>query len=238
MKSEIWKKVKWWEWSFLVLGWCLMLTLGLVFKSSALIIFNSILGITGSFLIAKGFWFGYVVATAQLCVYCVLAYFNRYYGEIITCAIFEVPAYTLSIISWVKHKGKDHIVKVNKISWCELALAMLVVACTGVGVFYLLKVLNTASIVLNTLSLLSVMMYGYLEIRRSGLMFVFRLFCDVVSFLLWLLLILKNHDLSYVPTVVNYCIYFTCNLYGLFNFMLLWRNQKQSQNKENENGIS
>lgn len=222
------KKFSLWEWLLWGFGLVLVVVLGIVFKSGVLITTSSVLGITAVFLCAKGMVIGCFVEIAQLFLYCTMSWFNRYYGEILVCALVTFPTYLFSIITWLKNRQKgDVVLKVSKTpKLLEWILLFVISAILSVGAYFLLRAFNTSHLIVSTIGVGTGICAGYLSIRRSEFSFLLFLVNNILCIILWLTVVVKG-DLSYIPTVANYAIFMTMNIFGFVNWLKLKRQQKK-----------
>lgn len=211
----------------------ILIALGVVFHSSWIILLNALLGITTSFLLSKALAFGNIVGLIQIAFYIYISFQNRYYGEIISCALTSIPICIATFITWVKNKDNGQVKINNKFGYKELILTIVIVFCLSFGFYYMLKAFNTANLIISTISLSLGCFKGYLQIRRSELNFVFSLINRVITFVLWLFIVLQG-SLGYIPTVTTYAMYFTLDVFGLIVWLKLKNKQKGAKNTEIE----
>lgn len=234
------KSVKWYEWVFMSVSYIAILTLGIVFKSSALIILNSITGITATFLIAKGLWIGNVIGIMQVVLYCTMSFFNNLYGEIITCGVFSFSTYCFSLYSWRKNRKEGSgILKIsNGLKWQEWVCVILALSCVSVGMYFVLGVLNTNNLIISTICVGFSTLAYYLRIRRCEKNFIFSCLINVIKFVLWMSVIINGGGLNYIPTIINYVIYFCINAFGLFYWIKLKKLQNLRKQKAEQRILS
>lgn len=230
--SKFFKSIKWWEYAYMALIYCVIITIGIIFKSSVIIIFNSLLGITTCFFSSKGSFLVSIVGIIQLFLYSILCFYNKYYGEIIICAVIEVPTYLITLYSWLKNRNQgSSIIKINNNpSLWEWVTILLISAFLYVGMYFMLRAFGTANLILSTLSVCLYTVAGYLMIKRCEYNFAVFILSYFVNFGLWLSVVLNEGDLSYIPTVCNYVFYSILGFVGIFN----WAKLKKLQNLRKE----
>ncbi len=218
----------WFEWVYMGIFSLIIILLGIFFKSSALVIFNSLFGIFTTFFIAKGKILGTVLGLVQSSLYIVMCYYNQYYGEILVGACFTIPVYIASIISWTKNLNKrDKIVRINKnFSNLEWVLSLLADVVFSVGIYYLLRHFNTANLLVSTFSVGFCAMARYLTFRRSEYNFIFQILNNLMRMCLWIFVVVQNHDISYITTIVQYVMYLSLNTFGVFNWIKIKKVQR------------
>lgn len=229
--KEFFTRIKWWEYLYMSLIYAAMIAFGVVFNSGALVIINAIVSSTAIFFIAKGMVIGNILGIGQCVLYSVISYFNNFYGEMILCLCITLPIYIASICTWLKNLRKsEKVVKVNRmLSWKEWAISISIIACMTVGVYFLLRVLNTANLIVSTINVGLNIISGYLLIRRSEINFIFYILNNIVSIVLWSTLI-AGGALNNIPTLVLFVVFFILNVIGFIN----WVRLKKKQNKEVE----
>lgn len=228
--NSFFSSIKWWEYLYMVLFYATIITCGVVFKSTALVIVSAIVCCTAIFFIAKGKVLGNILGIFQCILYSIVSYFNHFYGEIILCMGITLPIYIASIVTWIRNISKDEkVVKVNRmLKWQEWASMIAVVTVLSVGVYYLLQFLNTQNLIVSTINVSVSMIAGYLLIRRSEFSFIFFILNNIISIVLWST-VLAGGAIESVPTFVLFLIYLLLNIMGFIN----WLRFKNLQNKTN-----
>ena len=151
----------------------IVLTVGIIFKSDALTIITSIVGIICALLLAKGLVLGQFFGIAIVVLYSIVSYKNRYYGEMLIYLAIMFPMYIWGIIEWLKHKnGETKSVEVNSIKWKEWLLVAICALFSFIAFYFLLKALNTSQLIISTLSVVDNIFAVYLLARRSKYGFV------------------------------------------------------------------
>lgn len=219
----------------LVGGWISMIVVGIIFHSWWLTIFTSVLNLFCCVLSAKGKVIASIIGLVCIVVYSILSYYNSYYGEIIISMCIMLPLYVWQIYVWIKHRDKkENLVLVNSIGAKEWACVGTIAAVVFVGFFFILRALNTANLVVSTISIIGNLMGMYLLIRRSKYGFATYLVDDVVFFILWLIPTIQG-NLSLLPIVINPLLNIVSDIYGLVNWGKLQKKQK-SEVKEIADG--
>ncbi len=226
--KDFFKLIKCWEYAFMTVFIVAIIVCGVVFKSSPLTIFCSLFGIVGVFFIAKGMLVGQFISIVYGTLYATMSYFNHLYGEMIVTLAVTVPMYVATIITWIKNSSKtDKVVKINKklsvLEWC----LMFVIACgLGVGIYYMLRAFNTANLIISTFSVVALCMAGYLVVRRCEYNFIFYILSNIIGICLWMFTIIKENNITYIPTIILFCVLLFLNIFG----MITWIKIKHIQN--------
>lgn len=231
------KLVKWWEYLYIFVFLAVLITLSIVYKSSALVIANSIVGVIAVFFISKGMVIGNILGIVSGLIYIVISFLNAYYGEIIVSACITLPSYIFSIYTWLKNRNKgDEVVKVNKgIKLKEWLLILLGAVVIGISFYFILRAFNTASLVISTLSVATASVAGYLLARRCEFSFIFFLINNVLTIVLWVI-VAVNGDATFVPTITQFVIFALLNICGLINWLMIKNKQAKQIKATAENG--
>ncbi len=217
-----------------VLSIAAIIAVGIIFKSSWIVIVNSLLGVLTIFLLSQGSVIGNVVGISQLAFYLVLAIQNKFYGEIVSVGVLTLPTYIFSIYTWLKHRYSNQLEVRNNISWKEWLVLISISLAGSTIMFFVFDLFNTQNLIF------SVLIFGfdcincYLKIKRVKFNFVFQMICYLITLGLWGVLVIKG-DLSYLPTSLNYVIYLIFCVLGLIKWSeLSKRTQNNQNNQENE----
>lgn len=205
---------------------------GILFGSPWYIVLSTLLGLLCVFTQAKGKIATQFIGVIYFCFYIFISYTNKYYGEAILYAVIMLPMYIYGVIHWLANRDKrDNVVIVrNNLSKTEWIISSLSFIVISIGVFFLLKVLNTASLIISTLSFVSMLPAVYLLIRRCKWNQVAFLVNDFIVPILWIFLVVQG-DLSFLPMCVYHVFQITYDIYGLTEWIRLEKIQKENLNK-------
>jgi len=204
-------------------------TSGILFGSKWYIIINTLLGLACVFTQAKGKVATQFLGIIYFCFYIFINYSNQYYGEALLYLIIMLPMYIYGVIHWLRNRDKKEnvvIVRSNlsKKEWLFFCLGFVVVS---IGVYFLLKVLNTAQLIINSLSFVTMLPAVYLLMRRCKWNQVAFLVNDFIVPMLWLALVLQG-DLSFLPMCIYHVFQITYDIYGLIVWIKLEKKQSQT----------
>lgn len=220
--KKYFNQIKWYEYVYMTIFIVLLITLGVIYHSNVLILANSIIGICAIFNLAKGLVLGNFLSALQTILYCVICYFNSYYGEIISGVCITLPICFISIVTWLKNKDEENVVKVtNKVKLKEWTILFIVVMIISFIMYFVLQALNTQDLLVSTFSVAFLSVAGYLLARRCEYNFIFYIICNMVCVVLWSLTVFGRGDLTSLPTLVCYIIFLILNCFGLFNWIRL-----------------
>lgn len=200
---------------------------GIVFGSAWYIILSTLLGLLCVFTQAKGKISTQFIGIIYFCFYIFISYTQKYYGEAILYLSIMLPMYIYGVIHWLANRDKKEnvvIVKSNlsKKEWLFASMGFILLS---VGVFFLLRALNTSQLITSTLSFVSMLPAVYLLIRRCKWNQVAFLINDFIVPILWLVLVIQG-DLSFLPMVVYHVFQITYDIYGLIEWIKLEKKQK------------
>ncbi len=224
---KIFASVKWWEWTYLLSAFAVLLIFGIVFESGAVSILFSLLNIFTIFALGKGWFWGNLVGVTASSLYVVMSFLNRLYGEVIMSLVFAIPAYLLSLFTWLKNSQKNSsVVEVNrKISWQEWVASCVIIAVFSVGIYYLLGYFGTAFLLVSTFSAAIGLLARYMQVRRSEFNFLCYVFVNLIGTVLWAYVL--TIDFSCITTVITYIIQTLMNIFAFANWLRMRKMQSQ-----------
>ena len=188
----------------------------------------SLIGVTSLIFCAKGNPIGQLLMVVFGCLYGIISYGFRYYGEMITYLGMTVPMAILSLISWLRnpYKGNKEEVKTNVIKFREVILMSLLAIVITVVFYFILRAFNTANLIPSTLSVTTSFVAVYLTFRRSPYFALAYAFNDMVLIILWVLATLKGA--SYLSVIICFVVFLANDLYGFVS----WLKMQKRQNKQ------
>lgn len=186
----------------------------------------SVLGIIAVLTVSKGLiWAPYINVVFNTC-YAILSFTQGFYGEFIISILLMNAIYIMSIVSWLKNKGKenDKVVEVNKLSKKEYLCIALATIVATVAFYFILKALDTKELIVSTLSLIGSGVAAYLMFRRCSYYALGYIFNDIVLIIMWSLNIASN-GLGYLPTVIGFVVFLVNDTYGFIH----WKKEEKKQ---------
>lgn len=214
---------------FLILLGVIVVTFsGFYFHSPFYMIISTNLGLFYVFTQAKGKIATQFLGVIYFSFYIYICFTQKYYGEASVYLIFMLPIYIYGIVHWLANKDtKNNVVivrsNISKKEWIVLIFASLV--CM-VLIYFILSLLKTENVILNTLSFMTVLPAVYLLARRCKWNQVAFLINDFIVPFLWLVLVIEG-DLSFLPMVIYHIFQITYDLYGLVEWIKLEKQQKR-----------
>lgn len=200
---------------------------GILFNSKWFIIVNTLVGLMCVFTQAKGKIISQFIGVISSGFYVFVCYTQKFYGEAILYLIIMLPIHIYGVIHWLAHRDKqDNVVIVrSNLSKKEWLISFVVFAGIGVGVYFILKALQTNQLITNTLSFISMLPAVYLMVRRCKWNQVAFLINDFIVPILWIFLVVQG-DLSFIPMCIYFVFQMTYDVYGLFEWLKLEKTQK------------
>lgn len=212
--------------------WVLWLVSALVVSSSFVVteehnyltLLASLVGVTALIFVARGDVWGQILTVAFSILYGIISVQFRYYGEMITYLGMTMPIAIMSIYTWVKNPYKDtNEVKVQKLSRKQIALLILATALVTFAFYFILKFFNTANLFFSTISIATSFSASSLMMLRSQYYALAYAANDIVLIILWILATIEN--ISYLPMIICFVMFFANDIYGFIN----WERMKRRQ---------
>lgn len=198
----------------------------ILFKSNdPLSICASLIGVSALIFVAKGLPLGQLLTIVFAVFYGIISFIFRYYGEMITYLCMSAPAAFISLISWLRHPYQDtEVVEVARLSAKKIINVILVSGAVTLAFYFILGWLDTASLYLSTLSVTTSMLASMLTAYRSRFYALAYAANDVVLIGLWIVAAIT--DISCVPMVACFIMFFANDLYGFYNWGKMMNEQK------------
>lgn len=184
----------------------------------------SLIGVTALIFVAKGYVLGQILTVAFAVFYGIISVAFRYYGEMITYLGMTTPMAVLAVISWVRHPFENtKEVEVHRMTkrqiWRMLALALV----TTVVFFFILKAFDTMNLIPSTISVTTSFLACYMTFMRSPYYALGYAANDIVLIVLWVLA--ARTDLSCLPMVICFVMFFFNDVYGFLNWKRMQKRQ-------------
>ena len=206
---------------------CLLIFISFIFNShrDILTLIASITGATSLIYIAKGEAVGQILTVVFSILYAVISFKFRYYGEMITYLGMTGPIAFLSVISWIRHPYKEGAGEVQVANMNPLKFFVLcILAAVVTGLFYfIMKYFGNANLALSTVSITTSFLASGLMFLRSPFYAVAYACNDIVLIVLWIMASVR--DISYLPMIMCFVIFFINDIYGFVS----WKKMKVRQ---------
>ncbi len=189
-------------------------------------VITSLIGVTALIFIAKGYVFGQALCIGFCALYAVISLFFSYYGEFITYACMTLPMAIVSLISCLRHpyKGTKEV-EVSRLTKKKIVLITCLTVVVTVVFYFILRALDTANLVVSTISIATSFAAASLTFFRSPYLALGYASNDVVLIVLWLLAAIE--DISYASMVICFVLFLANDLYCFYN----WRKMQARQDE-------
>ena len=189
----------------------------------------SLIGVTALIFVSKGLVIGQVLIVVFAVFYGVISFYFRYYGEMITYLGMSAPIAMLSVVSWIRHPAKDREeVEVHHMTRRELVISFVFTVITTVVFYFILGAIGTSNLFFSTISVTTSFIASYLTFMRSPYYALAYALNDLVLIVLWVAAAMK--DVSSLPMVFCFLMFFANDMYGFFNWRRMGK-QQESQYK-------
>ncbi len=193
----------------------------------------SLTGVTALIFVAKGMVFGQVLTVIFAVFYGIISFFFGYYGEMITYLCMTSPIAVLSVISWLRHPFQDSSgVEVGKLRTKSKILMIISALLVTVLFYFILQYLGNTNLIISTVSITTSYLASFLTLMRSPFYAVAYGANDLILIALWTLASVEN--ISYVPMIICFVMFFINDIYGFVN----WQKMKKIQMLQSQNPLN
>ena len=184
----------------------------------------SLIGVTALIFVAKGHVLGQVLTIVFAVFYGVISWAFQYYGEVITYLCMTAPMAAVALVTWLRNPYKDSAeVTVRRLNGKQWALMLTLAALVTAAFYFILRAMSNAALAVSTLSITTSFLASYLTAMRSPYYALAYAANDLVLIVLWVIAALT--DISSVPMVACFVMFFANDLYGFVN----WRRMEKRQ---------
>lgn len=185
----------------------------------------SLIGVTALIFVAKGYVIGQVLTVVFAIFYGIISFFFRYYGEMLTYMCMTAPIALMAVVSWIKNpfEGTKEV-KVRKMHRKEVFVMLLLSLIVTAVFYFVLEMFNTANLVPSTISVTTSFLACYLTYMRNPYYALAYAANDIVLIILWVLATIEN--ISYLPMVFCFIMFFANDMYGFINWRKMEKRQK------------
>lgn len=211
-------------WGFGMIG--ITVTFALSGFSGWLSFVASLFGLTSLIFLAKGMPISHIFMLIFGVLYAINALQYRYYGEAITYLGMTCPVTLVALITWLKHPqegGEGGEVKISHMTSKKWAIVLSLSVLVTILFYFVLKALDTPNLIVSTVSVFTSFLAATLEVVRSSFYALGYAANDLVLIVLWILASLE--DISYLPMVINFALFFFNDFYGFYS----WQKRKKQQ---------
>jgi nicotinamide mononucleotide transporter PnuC len=187
----------------------------------------SMVGVTALIFVAKGDVWGQLLTVLFSLLYAVISLHFRYYGEMITYLGMTAPIAAMSVITWLRNPFADtDEVKVHELNKLQRFWLMALTIIVTIIFYFILKAFDTANLFISTVSIATSFSASYLMLFRSPNYALAYAANDIVLIILWVMAAMN--DLSYLPMIACFAMFFVNDIYGFINWIRI-KNRQQLQ---------
>ena len=184
----------------------------------------SLIGVTALIFVAKGHVLGQILTIVFAVFYGVISWAFRYYGEVITYLCMSAPMAAVALVTWLRNPYKDSAeVTVNRLTGRQWAVMLVLTAVTTGAFYFILRAMGNAALLVSTVSITTSFLASYLTALRSPYYALAYAANDLVLIVLWVIAAVS--DISSVPMVACFVMFFLNDMYGFIN----WRRMEKRQ---------
>lgn len=185
----------------------------------------SLIGVTALIFVAKGYVLGQILTVVFAVFYGIISFFFTYYGEMITYLCMTAPIAVMSTVSWIKnpYKGTKEVA-VARITAKQIAVMSIAAAAATAILGYVLYLLQNANLLFSIISIATSFVASWLTLLRSPYYAIAYSLNDIALIVLWVLATIE--DMSYLPMVLCFVMFFLNDMYGFFNWRRMAKRQK------------
>lgn len=215
--KKIIKKFSLFEWAMLlsVIGFTIYFSLVDTENSLLYLIIDGIAAICGIFcvvLCAKGKKSQYIWGLINIIGYIIIAFINKYYGEVMLNALYYLPSQFIGYYLWNKHENKKtENVKGKKLSIKQTAVLLVCTAVSIVLYKLLLDVLGGNNTILDSASTMISIIANTLMLLRYREQWLLWIIIDMITVVMWILM--KDGIM-----VTMWAVYLINAFYGYINW--------------------
>ncbi len=186
----------------------------------------SLIGVTALIFVAKGYVLGQILTVVFALFYGIISFYFHYYGEMITYLCMTAPMAIVAAIEWIRNPYLQSAeVKVGHLTRMKLALLIGLTVLVTLVFYFILAALNTSNLTVSTISVTTSFLASGLTFLRSPYYALAYAANDVVLIILWILASLV--DISYLPMILCFVMFFVNDVYGFVN----WKHMELRQSK-------
>lgn len=192
-KMKIIKKFKPFEWFMIlaVIGFTIYFSVTNRENSLAYILIDAIAAISGIIcvvLCAKGKKSQYFWGVINIVGYIIIAWMNRYYGEVMLNAFYYFPAQFIGYYLWNKNSGKNsEDVKSKKLNKKQAILILIICVVGIVGYKFILNILGGTRTYLDSATTIMSVCANLLMLLRYREQWLLWIVIDIITVIMWVI---------------------------------------------------
>lgn len=213
------------EWLLWIVSVVIVTASNLLSKDiSVLNLSAALIGVTSLVFAALGNAWSQLLMIVFSCLYGIISWQFKYWGEMITYLGMTLPMAVFSMISWIKNPSENkNEVEIQKLDKYKItAVFVSSIFITGIFCFILYR-LNTPNMLFSTISIWTSFVAAALTMLRSPYYAMGYAANDLVLIVLWVYASMQ--DTTYFTVAVNFAIFFLNDIYGFIN----WKKREKSR---------
>lgn len=209
-------KFNWFEWGMIlsVIGFTIYFSLISEGVGLFYLIVDAIAAISGIFcvvLCAKGKKSQYIWGLLNIIGYVIIAWINKYYGEVMLNALYYLPSQFIGYYLWNKHSDQEDNLEGKKLSfWFSVILILIITICVY-GYKMVLDLLGGTGTLLDSASTVTSIVANALMMMRYREQWLLWIIIDAITVVMWLMVG------DYIM-VTMWAVYLINAFYGYYNW--------------------
>ena len=209
-------KFNWFEWGMIlsVIGFTIYFSLISEGVGLFYLIVDAIAAISGIFcvvLCAKGKKSQYIWGLLNIIGYVIIAWINKYYGEVMLNALYYLPSQFIGYYLWNKHSDQEDNLEGKKLSfWFSVILILIITICVY-GYKVVLDLLGGTGTLLDSASTVTSIVANALMMMRYREQWLLWIIIDAITVVMWLMVG------DYIM-VTMWAVYLINAFYGYYNW--------------------
>ena len=211
------KKFSLFEWGMIVSVIGFTIYFSLIDKTSSIwyLIIDGLAAICGIFcvvLCAKGKKSQYIWGLFNVIGYIIIAFINKYYGEVMLNALYYLPSQFIGYYLWNKHENKKtNDVEAKKLNLKQTILLLVITAASIFGYKLILDLLGGNNTILDSASTMISIIANSLMLLRYREQWLLWIIIDMITVIMWVLV--KDYIM-----VTMWAVYLINAFYGYYNW--------------------
>lgn len=212
------------EKTLLFVATTLMVVLSIIWKDSPIGLISSITGIISVILCAKGKISNYVVGTIYVSTYAIIAFQNKFYGEVMLNMLYYIPMNIIGFVMWSK-VAKKKVEETNEVITRSLSgkakLITLGVGLVAIVLYWqLLNLMGGNLAFIDSVTTITSIIAMYLQVTRYTESWLMWIIVNITSIILWIVA-MTTGDSNNITILLMWSAYLVNSSYGYINWKKL-----------------
>ena len=227
---EDWTKF---EKGLLIIATGLMLVLSFVWKDTPVGLISSVTGIVSVILCAKGKVSNYVFGMVYVTAYALVAYQNKFYGEVMMNLLYYVPMNIIGFILWTRskkngNKADEKVVETRHMTPQGKVVTLVVSIIAIYGYYLLLNRMGGSLAFIDSCTTIVAIIAMYLQVTRYTESWIMWIFSNLISIGLWAVAMITEGS-NNITMLLMWSAYLVNSIYGYVNWRKLEGTEKDAQ---------